>query len=162
MRNPGETLREFLDLCGYTEEEYRQDMRGFGGDGPVFGVLPDGTAALIAYEGDGETYDVPAEYAGAPVTVIARRAFAHRDELLADGEKYLRSVCQNLGVDMRKMDSERRRKKVASILAEDLKEAEDMKIEGTPYFLVNNLVIRGAVSKDLFRRAIEIELNRVK
>ncbi|MBQ1331114.1 MAG: DsbA family protein, partial [Desulfovibrio sp.] len=62
----------------------------------------------------------------------------------------------------RKMDSERRRKKVASILAEDLKEAEDMKIEGTPYFLVNNLVIRGAVSKDLFRRAIEIELNRVK
>ena len=37
-----------------------------------------------------------------------------------------------------------------------------MKIEGTPYFLVNNLVIRGAVSKDLFRRAIEIELNRVK
>ena len=91
-----------------------------------------------------------------------RELFAHRDELLADGEKYLRSVCQNLGVDMRKMDSERRRKKVASILAEDLKEAEDMKIEGPPYFLVNNLVIRGAVSKDLFRRAIEIELNRVK
>ncbi|MBO4926583.1 MAG: leucine-rich repeat domain-containing protein [Clostridia bacterium] len=83
MRTPGETLREFLDLCGYTEEEYRQDMRGFGGDAPMFGVLPDGTAALIAYEGDGETYDVPAEYASAPVTVIARRAFANRDELVS-------------------------------------------------------------------------------
>ena len=48
------------------------------------------------------------------------------------------------------------------IIDEDIKDGEKLHIEGTPFFLINNLVIRGAVPKDIFRRAIEIELNAAR
>jgi predicted DsbA family dithiol-disulfide isomerase len=35
-------------------------------------------------------------------------------------------------------------------------------VEGTPYFLVNNLTIRGAVSYDLFNAAVDMALSDVK
>ena len=37
-----------------------------------------------------------------------------------------------------------------------------MGISGTPYFLVNDLLVRGAVSKDLFEDAIEMALRLTK
>lgn len=88
-----------------------------------------------------------------------KELFENRDKLLAEGEAFLRSTATTLGVDMRQLDRKRRQKAVSAILDEDLKDADKLHIEGTPYFLVNNLVIRGAVSKELFRRAIEMELN---
>lgn len=90
------------------------------------------------------------------------KMFHERETLLLDGEKFLRATAQELGVDMKKLDSVRRGKEVAAILNEDIKDADDLNIEGTPYFLVNNLVIRGAVPRDVFQRAIEIELARTK
>ena len=51
---------------------------------------------------------------------------------------------------------------VQKIIDEDIKDGEKLHIEGTPFFLINNLVIRGAVPKDIFRRAIEIELNAAR
>ncbi len=90
------------------------------------------------------------------------RMFHEREQLLVDGEKFIRQVAQDIGVDMKKMDSLRRGKETAAILNEDIQDADDLKIEGTPYFLVNNLVIRGAAPKDVFQRAIEIELARKK
>ncbi len=88
------------------------------------------------------------------------RMFHEREQLLLDGEKFMRQVAQEIGVDMKKMDSLRRGKEAAAILNEDIKDADDLKIEGTPYFLVNNLVIRGAAPEDVFRRAIDSELAR--
>ncbi|MDO5537739.1 MAG: thioredoxin domain-containing protein [Desulfovibrionaceae bacterium] len=88
--------------------------------------------------------------------------FKEREALLLNGEKFMRETAQKIGVDMKKMDSLRRGKEVAAILNEDLQDADNLHIEGTPYFLVNNLVIRGAVPKDVFRRAIELELERTK
>ena len=35
-------------------------------------------------------------------------------------------------------------------------------VEGTPYFLVNNLVVRGALPQDLFKSAIEMALSNSK
>lgn len=89
-----------------------------------------------------------------------RELFANSAELMARGEEFLRATAQKIGVDMRAMDSLRRQKKVATILKEDQEDADRLKVEGTPYFLVNNLVIRGAIPLNMFRRAIEIELAR--
>ena len=86
--------------------------------------------------------------------------FDQRDELLLKVEDFMRKTATDIGVDMRKMDSQRRQKVVAQVLKEDLEDAEKLNIEGTPYFLVNNLVIRGAIPIHMFRRAIEIELAR--
>ena len=71
-------------------------------------------------------------------------------------------IAQEMGVNMKQMDSARRSKKVQKIIDEDIKDGEKLHIEGTPFFLINNLVIRGAVPKDIFRRAIEIELNAAR
>lgn len=88
--------------------------------------------------------------------------FHDQDKLLLDGEKFLRATATEIGVDMKKMDSLRRGKKVAAILDEDIKDADNLKLEGTPCFLVNNLVIRGDVPDEIFSRAVEIELNPKK
>ena len=77
-------------------------------------------------------------------------------------DKFKMQAAQEMGVNMKQMDSARRSKKVQKIIDEDIKDGEKLHIEGTPFFLINNLVIRGAVPKDIFRRAIEIELNAAR
>ena len=41
-------------------------------------------------------------------------------------------------------------------------DAQKLGIEGTPYFLVNNLVVRGALPLDLFKSAIDMALKNSK
>ncbi len=89
-----------------------------------------------------------------------RMMFDRREDLLTKGEAFLRSAAEEIGVDMKKMDSARRQKSLAALLKEDLKDADSLKVEGTPFFLVNNLVIRGSVPLPIFRRAVDIELAR--
>ena len=89
-----------------------------------------------------------------------RQLFENADVLNAEGEKFLRETAEECGANMKKLDSDRRQKSVDRILKEDLEDADKLKIEGTPTFFVNNLVVRGAMPENMFRRAIEIELAR--
>lgn len=82
--------------------------------------------------------------------------FANRDRLLAEGEPFIKEYAQRLGVDMKRLARDVRGKKVGDILAEDQKDAQKLGVEGTPYFLVNDLVVRGALPLDLFRDAVEM------
>lgn len=82
--------------------------------------------------------------------------FANRDRLLAEGEPFIKESAQKLGVDMKRLAKDVRSKKVTDIMAEDQKEAQKLGVEGTPYFLVNDLVVRGALPLDLFRDAVEM------
>ncbi|MDE6734379.1 MAG: thioredoxin domain-containing protein [Desulfovibrio sp.] len=82
--------------------------------------------------------------------------FANRDRLLAEGEPFIKESAQKLGVDMKRLGKDVRSKKVTDIMAEDQKEAQKLGVEGTPYFLVNDLVVRGALPLDLFRDAVEM------
>ncbi|MBD5626609.1 MAG: thioredoxin domain-containing protein [Desulfovibrio sp.] len=82
--------------------------------------------------------------------------FANRDRLLAEGEPFIKESAQKLGVDMKRLGKDVRGKKVTDIMAEDQKEAQKLGVEGTPYFLVNDLVVRGALPLDLFREAVEM------
>lgn len=82
--------------------------------------------------------------------------FANRDRLLAEGEPFIKESAQKLGVDMKRLARDVRGKKVSDILAEDQKDAQKLGVEGTPYFLVNDLVVRGALPLDLFRDAVEM------
>lgn len=82
--------------------------------------------------------------------------YDNRETLLAEGEPFIKRVVQNLGLDVKKIQREASSKKVKEILAQDEEDAKKLGVEGTPYFLVNNLVVRGAVPLDLFRAAVEM------
>lgn len=82
--------------------------------------------------------------------------FANRDRLVSDGEDFLKKTAQSLDVDMKRLSRDVRGKKVSDILAEDQQDAQKLGVEGTPYFLVNNLVVRGALPLDLFKGAVDM------
>lgn len=85
-----------------------------------------------------------------------RIMYANREKLLAEGEPFIRRTAQELGLDAKKLAKEAQSKKVKEIMAQDQADGQKLGVEGTPYFLVNNLVVRGAVPLDLFRAAIDM------
>lgn len=82
--------------------------------------------------------------------------YANRENLLAEGEPFLKRTAQELNLDMKKLQKDVKSKQVYDIMAEDAEDAKKLGVEGTPYFLVNNLVVRGAVPLDIFKAAIEM------
>ena len=82
--------------------------------------------------------------------------FAQRDALLGQGDAFLKKTAEGLGVDMKRLNKDLRSRKVSTILAEDIKDAQALGVEGTPHFLVNDLVVRGALPADLFKAAIDM------
>lgn len=82
--------------------------------------------------------------------------YDNREQLLADGEPFIKKTAQGLGLDMKKLQKDLQSKRVREILAQDQEDAQKLGVEGTPYFLVNNLVVRGAIPLDLFRSAVEM------
>ena len=88
--------------------------------------------------------------------------YANRDNLLAEGDKFIEQTAINLGVDMKRARKDLESKKVKDILAQDLDDGQKLGVEGTPYFVVNDLVIRGALPLDLFRNAVELALKNSK
>ncbi len=89
-----------------------------------------------------------------------KKLFANRDTLIADGEKYLKKTTEGLGIDTKRLSRDIHNKKITEMITEDLKDAQDLGIEGTPFFLVNRLVIRGALPLDLFKGAVDIALKK--
>lgn len=85
--------------------------------------------------------------------------FANRQQLIEKGEAFLKETAQALGLNTKRLAKDAASKKVAARIAEDQKDAAALGITGTPYFMVNNIVIRGAIPFDLFTEAIEMALD---
>ena len=88
--------------------------------------------------------------------------FAEPEKLAAEGQNFTAKTAEQAGLDMKKLAADLKNKKVAAIIEEDQADAKKLKVEGTPYFLVNNLTVRGAVSYDLFNAAIDTALAHAK
>ncbi|MDR2743641.1 MAG: thioredoxin domain-containing protein [Desulfovibrio sp.] len=84
--------------------------------------------------------------------------FAERDRLMGEGEGFINRTAEGVGADMKKLQRDVKSKKIADMLAEDIADGQKIGVEGTPFFLVNNLVIRGALPPDLFRAAVDMAL----
>ena len=69
----------------------------------------------------------------------------------------LRETAGKAGLDVKKLEADLRKNSQAIdlIVATDIKEAKELGFAGTPYFLVNNLVVRGAVPLETFIDAVE-------
>jgi protein-disulfide isomerase len=90
------------------------------------------------------------------------KLFQDVEKFERDGESYLKAAGAALGYDFRKLKAEAGSERVQARLAQDHKEADALGVSGTPHFLINNLMVRGAVSQDLFEEAIEMALKLTK
>lgn len=75
-----------------------------------------------------------------------------------DTETFLKDTAGRLGYDLKKLKAEAGSPAVQQRLEADRQEADRLGISGTPYFVVNDLMIRGAVPKDLFEEAVDMAL----
>ena len=88
--------------------------------------------------------------------------FARIEEMEAKGDSFIRELAASLGLDVKKLQADAAGKRVEAILTADRAEADRLGISGTPHFLVNDLVIRGAVPKEIFDQAIDMALKLAK
>lgn len=85
--------------------------------------------------------------------------FSNRNQIIGKGsEAYIRSVAMKKGLNMQKLLAEAKGAKVKRILREDEQDARTLKVQGTPYFLVNDIVIKGALDQSLFAEAVDMAL----
>lgn len=69
----------------------------------------------------------------------------------------LKETAARAGLDVKALEADLRKNAQAIdlIVATDIREAKELGFAGTPYFLVNNLVVRGAVPLETFIDAVE-------
>jgi protein-disulfide isomerase len=85
--------------------------------------------------------------------------FDNREKILAnDGHAFLRSAVMEAGLNVNKILDDAKNAKIQKILDEDEQDADNLKFDGTPSFLVNNIAIRGALAESLFRAAVDMAL----
>ena len=82
--------------------------------------------------------------------------FARRADVLKDGEPAIVNAAKDAGLHMKKLAADVKRKDVRAEVDADIAEGQRIGVQGTPYFLINNLVARGALASDLFKEAINM------
>lgn len=88
--------------------------------------------------------------------------FGDRDRLVSEGEPFLKKAAQDSGLDMARLATDVKGRKVKALIDEDMAEARKLGVQGTPYFLVNDIVVRGALPLDLFSDAVDMALEKTK
>lgn len=88
--------------------------------------------------------------------------FQQRQKLITDGETFMKDAAKMVGLNQAKLATDIKSKKVKDIIDEDMADAKRLGAEATPYFFVNNLVIRGAVPQELFSAAVDMALQHAK
>lgn len=133
-------LNEFPNEINLTFKHMPLDEKGPGGIASAYFIA-------IAQQDENKAWE------------FYKKMFAHRENLLAEGEPFIKKTAKELDLDMKKLEKDVKGKKVKEIMAEDQEDAQKLGVEGTPYFLVDNLVVRGALPPELFRNAIEMAKN---
>ncbi len=96
-----------------------------------------------------------------------KKAFAFHDVIFAKqsklkaGESFLKVEAKKLGVNMSKLASDVKSKKVMDRISADMKEAAKFGIQGTPGFVLNGIPIKGAYPVSHFDKIID-ELKKRK
>ena len=81
---------------------------------------------------------------------------------LKQGEKFLKSVAKEIGVDMKKLAKDLDSDAVQNRIDEDMKEAANFGFQGTPGFLLNGIPVKGAFPESHFADIIQELVKRGK
>ena len=94
--------------------------------------------------------------------LLYKSFFAEPGKLSAEAQAFAAKAAEQAGLDMKRLTADLKAKRVSAIIEEDLEDAKKLNVEGTPFFLVNNLTVRGAVSYDIFNAAVDLALANSK
>jgi protein-disulfide isomerase len=89
------------------------------------------------------------------------KAFRFHDEVfqnqdrLKEGEKYLDDVARKVGADLGRMRRDMESNTVRSHIEADMEEARKLEIRGTPGFVLNGVVVRGALPVQHFEQILQ-------
>ncbi len=89
-----------------------------------------------------------------------RTIFAGAERLEIDGDNFFKQAAIDAGLDITKLMAQVNSNDVLSFVQNTRKQADKLGVQGTPYFFVNDLVIRGAVPKEFFEEAIQMALKK--
>ena len=86
--------------------------------------------------------------------------FDSQSRFASDPLAVLRSTAEKAGLDAKKVEARvaSQRKAIDTLIAEDQEDAKRLGFAGTPYFLVDDMVIRGALPLENFVDAVELAL----
>ena len=82
--------------------------------------------------------------------------FENQTRFLDEGEGFLRTTALSVGLNLPKLSSDIKGKAVKTAIDEDILEAKEVKASGTPFHLVNNLSVSGAVPLPYFLEAVDL------
>jgi protein-disulfide isomerase len=82
--------------------------------------------------------------------------FAGQDRLGTEGEGFLRITALDQGLNLQKLGTDIKSRKVKTLIDEDITEGETLKITGTPFHLVNDLTVPGAAPLSSFLEAVDL------
>lgn len=109
-----------------------------------------------------------AKYAMAAFMQDQQKGWAFYDELFAqaealeiNGDNLLKQLAEKHKLDIKKLMAEVNGNTVSTQIAAARKQADLLGIQGTPFFFVNDLVVRGAVPKEFFEEAIQMALKKL-
>ena len=109
------------------------------------------------------------EYVTAAFLLDEEKGWAYHDivfsgqmRLLKEGEGFLRAEALALGYNLQKLGAEVKGRNVKAIIDEDITEALENGVPGTPFHLVNNLSVRGGQPLPAFLEAVDTALATVK
>ena len=90
--------------------------------------------------------------------ILYNLIFEGQQKLEEQGVEYLKKVAVKAGFTPSELEQRVFEKKndIQAMMKLDADEAKRLGFSGTPYFLINNLVARGAITEDLFESAIEV------
>ncbi len=80
--------------------------------------------------------------------------FLEQQRLLDEGEKYVNLAALDVGLDMKRLQLDKKSSRLNKMLDEDYDEGKKNGVEGTPTFFVNGRYIPGAFPEDVFASAI--------
>ena len=103
-----------------------------------------------------------AKYGTAAFNQEADKAWRFHDALFAgaehiekNGDTAVKALAVQSGLDLKRLLADAASAKIQDRLTADEAEAEGFGIRGTPYFLINDLLVRGAVPRDMLEEALQ-------
>lgn len=87
--------------------------------------------------------------------VFYAHLFSQQNSLHRDGESFLRKAWVECGFDAAVIAKATTAKSIGDLLAQNAAEGTKFKLQGTPCFLINGMVIAGAQPPEIFEAAIE-------
>jgi protein-disulfide isomerase len=82
--------------------------------------------------------------------------FVERARVIKEGSAFISAKAAELGLDAARLARDAQSDSATRILREDRQEAENLGLEGTPTFLVNDIVVRGSLPLPQFADAVDM------